>query len=59
TAYREGGWTFEALAEAWPTTFAGAHQSVGERFPELPEEFREPASQLDAVGPRTPDSLAK
>ncbi len=43
TAYREGGWTSDALAEAWPTTFAGAAQSVGERFPPLPEEL-EPAT---------------
>ncbi|MER7586244.1 SDR family NAD(P)-dependent oxidoreductase [Micromonospora sp. NPDC127501] len=42
TAHREGGWTYDALVEAWPTTFAGAAQSVGERFPKLPEEF-EPA----------------
>jgi 3-oxoacyl-[acyl-carrier protein] reductase len=40
TAYREGGWSYEALAEAWPAQFAGALQSVGERFPELPEEFK-------------------
>ena len=59
TAHREGGWTFEALVEAWPTTFAGALQSVGERFPELPEEFREPASPPDAAGPRIPDPLTK
>ncbi|WP_433125414.1 SDR family oxidoreductase [Micromonospora sp. CA-240977] len=39
TAHREGGWTYDALVEAWPTTFAGAAQSVGERFPKLPEEF--------------------
>ncbi|WFE28172.1 SDR family NAD(P)-dependent oxidoreductase [Solwaraspora sp. WMMD791] len=40
TAYREGGWTYEALLADWSTEFAGALQSVGERFPELPEEFR-------------------
>ncbi|WFE40894.1 SDR family NAD(P)-dependent oxidoreductase [Micromonospora sp. WMMD998] len=39
TAHREGGWTYDALVEAWPTTFAGATQSVGEHFPELPAEF--------------------
>ncbi|MFE9914399.1 SDR family oxidoreductase [Micromonospora sp. NPDC005553] len=43
TAHREGGWTYEALVDAWPTTFVGAEQSVGERFPDLPEEF-EPAT---------------
>ncbi|MEV5447656.1 SDR family oxidoreductase, partial [Streptomyces sp. NPDC052644] len=40
TAYREGGWTYDALVEAWPTTFDGATQSVGERFPELPARFQ-------------------
>jgi NAD(P)-dependent dehydrogenase (short-subunit alcohol dehydrogenase family) len=50
TAYRPGGWTFDALVEAWPTTFAGSLQSVGERFPELPEEFREPASPASTAG---------
>ncbi|MBO4165080.1 SDR family oxidoreductase [Micromonospora antibiotica] len=40
TAYREGGWTYDALVEAWPTTFDGAAQSVGERFPELPAQFQ-------------------
>jgi 3-oxoacyl-[acyl-carrier protein] reductase len=43
TAYREGGWTYEALTEAWPAQFAGALRSVGENFPELPEEFRSAA----------------
>jgi 3-oxoacyl-[acyl-carrier protein] reductase len=45
TAYREGGWTYEALVEAWPTTFAGSLQSVGERLPDLPEEFAPDAPQ--------------
>ncbi|WP_329011118.1 SDR family oxidoreductase [Micromonospora rifamycinica] len=40
TAYREGGWTYDALVQAWPATFAGATQSVGERFPELPAQFQ-------------------
>ncbi len=44
TAYHEGGWSYDALVEAWPTQFAGAVQSVGERFPELPEEFKAAAS---------------
>jgi 3-oxoacyl-[acyl-carrier protein] reductase len=39
TAYREGGWGYDALLEAWPAEFAEAAQSVGERFPELPDEF--------------------
>ncbi|GIJ27359.1 dehydrogenase [Micromonospora qiuiae] len=44
SAYHEGGWSYDALVEAWPTQFAGALQSVGERFPELPEEFKTAAS---------------
>ncbi|GIJ76217.1 3-oxoacyl-[acyl-carrier protein] reductase [Micromonospora phaseoli] len=44
TAYREGGWTYDALVDAWPAEFAGTMQSVGERFPELPEEFKPAAS---------------
>lgn len=40
SAYRAGGWTYDALVEAWPTEVAGTLQSVGERFPELPEEFK-------------------
>ncbi|MFD6754863.1 SDR family oxidoreductase [Micromonospora gifhornensis] len=44
TAYHEGGWSYEALVQAWPTEFAAALQSVGERFPELPEEFQPAAS---------------
>ncbi|MEW2474726.1 SDR family NAD(P)-dependent oxidoreductase [Micromonospora gifhornensis] len=44
TAYHEGGWSYEALVQAWPTEFADALQSVGERFPELPEEFQPAAS---------------
>lgn len=43
TAYRDGGWDYDALE----TTFAaeiGAHaQSVGETFPPLPAELRRPA----------------
>ncbi|RIV40579.1 SDR family oxidoreductase [Micromonospora radicis] len=44
TAYHEGGWSYDALVRAWPTQFAGALQSVGERFPELPAEFKPAAS---------------
>lgn len=42
TAYREGGWSFEALAEEFPATLGAALQSVGERFPPLPEELQRP-----------------
>lgn len=33
TAYADGGWTAEAIAQAWPTTFAPAAQSLGEQLP--------------------------
>lgn len=42
TAYREGGWTFEAL-EAGFSEAIGAMQSVGEEFPPLPEELQRSA----------------
>ncbi|MEV6690495.1 SDR family NAD(P)-dependent oxidoreductase [Micromonospora sp. NPDC051196] len=44
SAYRAGGWSYDALVQAWPKEFAEAVQSVGERFPELPEEFKPAAS---------------
>jgi NAD(P)-dependent dehydrogenase (short-subunit alcohol dehydrogenase family) len=40
TAYRDGGWTYEALAESFDDTFGGSLQSVGESFPPLPDELR-------------------
>ncbi|MEV0718286.1 SDR family NAD(P)-dependent oxidoreductase [Asanoa sp. NPDC050611] len=40
TAHHKGGWSYDAIVAAWPTTFAGALQPVGERFPDLPEPFR-------------------
>jgi 3-oxoacyl-[acyl-carrier protein] reductase len=46
TAYREGGWTYDALAEELPSVLDGKLQSVGEKFPELPAELhREPAAR--------------
>ncbi|KAA9132991.1 SDR family NAD(P)-dependent oxidoreductase [Microbacterium caowuchunii] len=42
TEYREGGWTAEALAEQGPAILAENLQSVGERFPPLPEELQRP-----------------
>ena len=38
--YADGGWTVEALAERLPGLLDGKLQSVGESFPELPEELR-------------------
>jgi NAD(P)-dependent dehydrogenase (short-subunit alcohol dehydrogenase family) len=35
-AYADGGWSADAIAEAWPTIFAGAEQSVGENLPQPP-----------------------
>lgn len=37
---RDGGWTYEALAADLPGLLEGKLQSVGEKFPELPEELR-------------------
>ena len=36
--YRDGGWTYEELAEAFP--FAENQQTVGEKFPLLPAELQ-------------------
>ncbi|MCR2800260.1 MULTISPECIES: SDR family oxidoreductase [unclassified Microbacterium] len=43
TAYREGGWTFDALVESGEVLLAGNLQGVGEQFPPLPEELQQPA----------------
>ena len=40
TEYRDGGWTFEALREAFPAIIEGSLQPVGETLPPLPEELR-------------------
>jgi 3-oxoacyl-[acyl-carrier protein] reductase len=42
SAYREGGWTFDALEESFPQEFGGQLQSVGEKFPPLPEDLQRP-----------------
>jgi 3-oxoacyl-[acyl-carrier protein] reductase len=44
TAYREGGWTYDALAEGFAATFGAELQSVGESFPPLPDELQRPAA---------------
>ncbi|WP_199431930.1 SDR family NAD(P)-dependent oxidoreductase [Qaidamihabitans albus] len=36
TAYADGGWSADALAEAWSTTVGAELQSVGEKLPEPP-----------------------
>jgi NAD(P)-dependent dehydrogenase (short-subunit alcohol dehydrogenase family) len=40
TAYREGGWTYDALQAEFPELISGAQQSVGEKFPPLPDELQ-------------------
>jgi len=44
TAYREGGWTFDALAADFDAEFGGELQSVGENFPPLPDELQRPGA---------------
>ncbi|WP_322410309.1 SDR family NAD(P)-dependent oxidoreductase [Microbacterium invictum] len=39
TAYRDGGWTYDALVDGF-TGAVGDLQSVGERFPPLPEDLQ-------------------
>lgn len=40
TEYHEGGWSYDALVEQFPTLMGGQLQSVGEKFPPLPEELQ-------------------
>lgn len=42
TAYREGGWSYEALEEGFAEA-VGDLQSIGETFPPLPEDLQRPA----------------
>ncbi|MGW1809702.1 SDR family NAD(P)-dependent oxidoreductase [Streptomyces sp. NPDC002078] len=37
TAYAEGGWTPESLADAWPTSVGAESQTVGIPAPKIPE----------------------
>lgn len=39
-AYHEGGWSFEALRDGFDGAVGKALQSVGESFPELPDELK-------------------
>ena len=43
SAYRDGGWTYDALAAGFGDEFGGQLQSVGEDFPPLPEDLQRPA----------------
>ncbi|MEW1963588.1 SDR family NAD(P)-dependent oxidoreductase [Microbacterium sp. NPDC077644] len=40
TDYHDGGWTAEALATEFPRIISDNRQSVGDRFPPLPEELQ-------------------
>lgn len=42
TAYRDGGWSYDALESEFPTLIGENQQSVGERFPALPEDLQRP-----------------
>ena len=42
TAYREGGWSYDALEADFPSLIGENLQSVGERFPALPQELQRP-----------------
>lgn len=37
SAYADGGWSADAIAEIWPTAFEEHRQSVGEQLPEPPK----------------------
>ncbi|MFP5346682.1 MAG: SDR family oxidoreductase [Actinomycetes bacterium] len=37
TAYRDGGWTADAIAEVWPVAMAPFQQTVGETLPQPPK----------------------
>jgi 3-oxoacyl-[acyl-carrier protein] reductase len=39
-AYHEGGWSAEALERELPALLEGRLQSVGESFPDLPEDLK-------------------
>jgi NAD(P)-dependent dehydrogenase (short-subunit alcohol dehydrogenase family) len=46
TEYREGGWTYDALTADFDAKFGGELQSVGETFPELPDELQRPDASV-------------
>ena len=43
SVFHEGGWDADALAAEFPETVGAQLQSVGEKFPPLPEELQPPA----------------
>ncbi|PRX51027.1 NAD(P)-dependent dehydrogenase (short-subunit alcohol dehydrogenase family) [Prauserella shujinwangii] len=38
SAYADGGWSADAIAQAWPTTVGARPESVGEQLPEPPAD---------------------
>ncbi|MCR2808494.1 MULTISPECIES: SDR family NAD(P)-dependent oxidoreductase [unclassified Microbacterium] len=42
TAYRDGGWTYDALQESFAGELGGALETVGEQFPPLPADLQRP-----------------
>jgi NAD(P)-dependent dehydrogenase (short-subunit alcohol dehydrogenase family) len=44
TAYRDGGWSYQALEADFAEEIGGSLQSVGETFPPLPDELQRPAA---------------
>lgn len=42
TSFHDGGWTFESLRDEFTNTIGEDLQSVGEKFPPLPEELQPP-----------------
>ena len=40
TAYHDGGWTFESLVAEFPGFIDGNQQTVGEKFPPLPDDLQ-------------------
>jgi NAD(P)-dependent dehydrogenase (short-subunit alcohol dehydrogenase family) len=43
TEYHDGGWSYEVLESEFPALTADSLQSVGEKFPPLPDELQRPA----------------
>ena len=42
TTYRDGGWSYDALAADFTAAVGGQLQTVGEKFPPLPEDLQRP-----------------
>jgi len=44
TAFQDGGWTYDALAGSFDAELGGQLQTVGEKFPPLPEDLQRPTA---------------